>query len=1051
MLIVPEQYSFAAEKEVLLTLGDVLSQNVTVLSFSRLCDEIERIKGGMSAKDVSDCDKIILMKKAVFLSRDRLTVFRPYADSYGFASKMADTVSEFKLNAVNSDDLIDAAGKTDLKSLSDKLMDTAAVFEAYDAVLGERFTDPSDRLTKLYYALENCDYFCGRDVFIDSFKGFTGQQFKIIDRILASCKSLTVSLMNDTENANEYGIFSNINKTAGRIKKLAQMHNVPCDAPINLTECRYNNEGMKNLERLMSGNKPEGKAEDGSVILCAAQNTYDECEYIARSIRKTVRSEGARYRDFVVVTRDSERYFDPLTLACRRNGVPLFFDEKIPMSSMPVCVAVNSAVDAIFDFSSENILRFHKSGIKLIDEEDLAALENYTYIWNISGKKWLEEWDMNPNGLTDRVTDESKEKLKKLNLLRKTAIKPLLDLKDDFNGSAEDMARAVAVMLENVKMADSLKDFYDYYKAGGNLVLADAVRQSWDTFTGILESVAICLEGDTVERKEFCDILKTAVNMSSIGVTPQMTDEVTFGDAVRIRPSRPKYVYILGANQGVFPKTDTESGIFSGGERLKLIDLDIDIPDKTVGSAVDEDFLVYSSVCCASDRAVISYLDTGDGGTLTAPSAFVTEIRDNLSPKTERAFDMLSEDNLPETTSSAVFELCKRLSDGGSDPETLKAALYDSGDDAAKSAERVLSGIAMPENRLNPETAKRLFGTVFKMSPTKFEKLSHCRFNYFCRYGLGIDKLQPVDFNKAQSGTFIHHILETVVLKYKSALKDLTDQQMADEVNRIADEYLDGIEGYRGVEDTYLKYLVSCIKTGALDVVKRMSNEFKHCEFEPVRCELKIHEGGEVEPVRFPLDNGGVMLLEGTVDRIDEWNGYLRVIDYKSGSKTFQLSDVLMGQNMQLLIYLYTVLKSGKLGNKSAGVFYYPAKRVFQKKDRVMSGIAVNNEDVLYAMESRDKKELVYTSRAPSKLVNEGDFEKIFGYLEKKIPTGANAVSKGEISPAPIDCDKKSPCDYCLYAGICRMKNKKHQIAQKISDNSEVIIKMKEQVENGEV
>ena len=52
-----------------------------------------------------------------------------------------------------------------------------------------------------------------------------------------------------------------------------------------------------------------------------------------------------------------------------------------------------------------------------------------------------------------------------------------------------------------------------------------------------------------------------------------------------------------------------------------------------------------------------------------------------------------------------------------------------------------------------------------------------------------------------------------------------------------------------------------------------------------------------------------LILLRGSIDRVDLYHGtdgdYLRVIDYKSGTKEFKFEEVSYGLNMQMLIYLY--------------------------------------------------------------------------------------------------------------------------------------------------
>ena len=128
-------------------------------------------------------------------------------------------------------------------------------------------------------------------------------------------------------------------------------------------------------------------------------------------------------------------------------------------------------------------------------------------------------------------------------------------------------------------------------------------------------------------------------------------------------------------------------------------------------------------------------------------------------------------------------------------------------------------------------------------------------------------------------------------------------------------------------------YLFERLSITLTRLLRQLAAEFAQSEFEPVRYELPIRQGGEVAPLELMLENGVRVSVEGIVDRVDlmEKDGkkYVRVVDYKSGSKNFQLDDVYYGLNLQMLIYLFSIWKNGtgELANcLPAGVLYLPAK-----------------------------------------------------------------------------------------------------------------------------
>ena len=1047
VLLVPEQFSFESEKNILDRVGDGNAQKVTVISFTRLCDEVERINGGVCGTTVSDTDKIILMKRAITACRDSLKRFKKYNNSSSFARLMVETVGEFKLNFITADDLYSAAESIDDEQLKVKLLDTALIYENYDAVLAEKFIDGTDRLTKLYYALQNCKYFENKTVFIDSFKGFSGQQYKILERIISQASAVTVTLTDNPLDNREFGLFSNVKKVKNRIESIARKFAVDIAEDIVLNQKHYSNEELSALESFMAEGKADIDTECKNITICHADSVYGEADFVARNIRRIVREQGAHYSDFVVIARDTAPYEDALEVACKKNNIACFIDRRLPLSSMPPATALVSAVRLAQNFTTENILRFHKSGIDVLTFDNITTLENYAYLWNIDGSGWLKEWDMNPDGFNadENGADKNSAELEKINNLRKKAVTPIEKFKNAFYGTAGNMARALVELFEDCGYKEKFLKLSKQYS--DDKIYADAMRQSWDMLMQILNSLTVCFGEAQISKNEFCDALNTAVSTETVGVIPQMIDEVTFGAADRIRPSRPKYAFIVGANQGVFPQTQQSTGLFAGTERQKLILLGLEIPDKTFSMSIDEECLLYSNVCCASDAVFISYTDTFDGTTLAEPSAFVGDIQKTFKCKTVNEPSALSDSFLPETAEDAFSLLCGQLSCEGDDTSTLELALEDSA-----MSERVNSAINSRErtvHSISSETSKLLFGEKIVMSPSKFDTFNHCRFMYFCRYGLRAQSIQPAEFNAMQRGTLVHYVLQKAVEDYGKSLADLNEMQISDIVDNYTEQYLDLIAGYRSIETPHLKFLVSTMKRTLKEVVSRLAKEFAQSDFTPVKCELKIGYDGDIPEIKIPIDDYGELELTGIVDRLDKWNGYVRIIDYKTGSRNFKLPDILFGQNMQMLIYLYAVTKSEQFGGKSAGILYMPASRA---KDgaptkRRMNGLLSGEMSVVTAMDKENKGEFVpkFSESSPSdSYVSPQDFDKIFNFIEEKLKSSGRAIYSGNISADPIDGLDKGACDYCEYASVCRIGNEKHKTVPRLT-NQEVISEIERQ------
>ena len=1045
VLLVPEQFSFESEKNILDVVGDGAAQRVSVISFTRLCDEIEREAGGVCGESITDADRIILMNRAIKLCRGELVRFKKYSSSRSFARLMIDTIGEFKMNFITVDDLRNAATSVDDEQLKLKLLDTALIYENYDLIIAEKFIDSTDRLTKLYYALENHRYFENKMVFIDSFKGFSGQQYKIIERIMSQAKDVTVTFTDNPCDTREYGIFSNVKRVKNRLISIARKFAVNIGEDIILSSKNYNSQELSALEDFMATGKTDFENECQNIVICQADSVYSETDFVARNIRKIVREEGARYNDFVIIARDIEPYEDALDIACKKNNISCFIDKRISLITLPTAVAVLAAVNTARSFSTENILRFHKSGVDVLTLDEISTLENYAYLWNIDGTRWQNEWTMDPDGFSAQkeLSNSKIEQLAILNQLRKKAIEPLVNFKNDFKGTAQNMARALVRLLEDVGAAKQFKKLYKQFDTN----FGDAIKQSWDKVMQILNSLALCFGEAEISKNEFCDALKTALSLETVGVVPQMMDEAIFGAADRIRPSRPKYAFIMGANQGIFPRLQQGGGLFVNTERQKLISIGLDIPDKVYSLAVDEESLLYSNLCCATNKVFISYT-TKLGTASTEPSSFVIDIKNKFDCKLVEEPSNLNENNLPESLEDAFTRFCIGFTKNDGNTKTLFNSLESS--DYTNRIERVLQSTNKKNYSITDDTAHKLFGNRLLMSPSKFDTFSRCRFMYFCRYGLGVEALQPAEFNAMQRGTVVHYVLQRVVEDYGKKMSEFNQDKISVLVQEYIQEYLDMIAGYGDIETPYLKYLISTIKRNLEYVVTRLVLEFRQSDFEPIKCELRIGFDGDLPSIKIPVKQDATIELTGMIDRVDKWNGYVRIVDYKTGARKFKLPDILMGQNMQMLIYLYAITNSEKFGGRSAGILYMPASRdrTDNKAARRMNGLLAANTDLLAAMEKDNKGEFIPTykqDKFSDSFIPEEDFDKIFRFIENKLRGAGHAIYSGNIAADPIDGLDSGACKYCEFKNVCRIGDENNKKVPKLT-NIEVMQEIERQV-----
>lgn len=516
------------------------------------------------------------------------------------------------------------------------------------------------------------------------------------------------------------------------------------------------------------------------------------------------------------------------------------------------------------------------------------------------------------------------------------------------------------------------------------------------------------------------------LSLETVGVIPPTLDEVVFGSADRIRPSKPKVTFILGANQGEFPKIVANAGVFTLKDRKVLVEKEIGISDNSIESAIDENFLVYSNLSVASEKLYISYSEGTLSGEEKQPSAFVGEIADKIK------VSKISYPNagiIPETKQSAFREFCRNLKVNPETAVSIKNALE--GTEFAYNADIVSRDTVRRNDSLTKETAKKLYGNDIYMSATKLDTFNHCHFSYFCKFGLNAKRLESADFNVLQRGTIVHYCLERLISEYKKSVGTLGDSELFDLCDRYIEEYLSNVKGFNTVKKAKTDFIIGRISRSLKEVFLSIRDEMKQSDFEPIACELKIGKDGAIPHIRFDYGDGEI-LLSGSIDRVDSYNGYIRIIDYKTGSKSFKMPDILFGLNLQMLLYLYSIVRGEKFPNaKAGGILYKPSKRDLNGNSLAMNGLLPADMELVKAMDKEMAGEFVPkfsltktgTPKKSGSYINGEDFDYIFDYLEKCMSDTGRKISSGDIAVSPINGRESEACKYCEYSHICGIED----------------------------
>ncbi len=1083
-LLVPEQFSFESERALYTELGAQNSIKVETVSFTRLANLVFREYGGLAKNYVSDGARAMLMSLALNELKDSLTVYKKHCANLAFVSGMVNAVTEFKNAGVTPQRLGEAGGQLPEGALRAKAGELALIYGAYEALLGKGYADPLDDLPAANRLLMENDFFSGAAVFIDEFKGFTAVEFETLRHIIAGAQACTVSLCTDTltDTAHGLGLFSPVAEVAGRLMRIAKERQVPvARTELLATPLRFQGSGIQAVERGIFDFTPAPcTKEPTDVQVFSAANPYEELELVSSEIKRMVLTEGLRYRDIVVIGRDVSSYKTVLESVLPRYDIPYFFDFTESIERSPLIAYVLYAVTAAVNrFESDSILAMLKTGLTRFDVCEIGQLEDYIFTWDIKGLAWCAPFTNHPRGFVSGLTEGDRQLLQALNTLRAEIIPPVERLAAAIKSAdGETFARAVYDYITASGLQDRVQERMAACKEQGDYNGAQSVERVWGSLMDILDTFASVLRGTVLDAKRSLELLRLAIGTYDLGNIPQTLDQVLIGSADRIRAASPKAAFLIGANEGVFPLIPQSGGLFSDSEREALAALGLELAETQTKKTVAERFIAYKALTCASHRLTVTFPRTGVRGEGLYPSQMVRQLAAILPCFRVQDATALEPQRFIWNEKTALKAAAQHVGEDTPFTSTLQELLTASG-----TAEPLYNSLVQAGHKVHfsvddVRTTQELFGESLTLSPTGLETYYRCRFAYYLKYGIRLKKREQAKLSPLEAGSLIHYALQELLSRHTiQELAAMNTASLRKEIDDILNHYLLEKMGGGEGKPARFQYLYTRLAATVYKLIRQLITEFTQSDFTPDTFELPIQQDGEVQPIELVTPTGARVMVEGTIDRVDIMtkNGkrYVRVVDYKTGHKSFNLSDVYYGLNMQMLLYLFTVCQNGRYaGAYPAGVLYMPAKNpvadvpreadgseVEEKQSAAlkMSGLLLEDEDAIVGMEKGgagvfiparftegidEDGNRVWALDKKSKVASLENMGKVKRHIEKLVQDMANALHEGQIDAVPAQGGDYAPCDYCEFSHICGHEQGDDVIKIKDIPEEEIFVKM---------
>lgn len=1063
ILIVPEQFTSSTEGALYRLLGDTLSGYVESYSFTSLAETLLRRYGGAAVPTLDEAGRAVLVRRALDSLLDKVVYYSRQRQSAAFCEKAAQTISELKSAGVTPEMLANYARAPGADR--DKLGELALIYGAYEGLLSGTGMDPGDRVELAAKKLEP-EFFAGRSVYIDEFDTFNASKRAMLEAMLPVA-DVTVALCCDgiQDTTGGMGVFSGAKRVAAQLRQMAERAAVPCHTETLADDPRHADApALAELSLLLADPTytPQCAVDPAKPELTyfVADSRQEEAKAVAAAVRRCAR-QGVPYRRMAVICRNAPDYLPALRYEFRLADIPLFCDEPTTPENTAPARAVHAALDLLRGgLSTTAVLRLLKTGLTSLSQEAQCALENYAYTWTLSAADWRAPFTRNPAGYTDRMGEQERQDLALAEQARDFLVSRITRFVNGARGAdVTALTRHIYGFLQSLGAEDALEALARTLRDGGELPAADEALREWNVVMGLLDQMVRLLGGDgeVLTPAAYDELFTLLLRTTDMGHIPQSMDSVIFTTAGRMRLPETDACFILGLAEGEFPQTPGDTGLLTHADRDAMIAQGAELPDCFENRVIREQVCFYKALTAARRFVWLSWPGGAAGLPVSAALAPVLELM-QVPPAEPDPRDLAA-------TPAAALDLLGGL---WQQQTPRRAAVY-AALQAVENTPAAAPGFAAVERAARRDPAKvedtealeQLLGRSIRVSPTRFERYAVCPFGYFMEYVLRAKPRQKAELAPNISGTLTHWVLENALRRTGKAFLELDEGGIGELVDALVKEYADANLPGAGVR---MQYLIERIARNLKNLLAFMQRDMRQSGFHPVAFELRIDDRPDpddpdapsVPPVELSDEKGHTVRVVGTVDRVDAMTlgetTYLRVVDYKTGTKKFDLREVYYGLDCQMLMYLFTLERNGsalaeQLGGRkegelrAAGVEYLmadpppktqprPDGEDNAPQDYPMEGLLLDEESVYRAMDTKGTgsySPLTYlassgkvSAASRARLADAEKLGRIRDHLDDLLLRMADNLYAGKIAAEPLCPGSSTPCVWCDYRAVCR-------------------------------
>ncbi len=1105
-VIVPEQFTMQTQRELVEKSGNGI-MNIDVVSFQRLAYRIFDEIGKQDLVVLEETGKNLLLRKVAEEKKDELLLLSGNMKKMGYVSEIKSLISEltqYNISPENLDDFLH--GQEMPHAFTCKMEDILTMYRGFEEKLQGQYVTAEEILDVFRMTAEQSDLLKNSVLALDGFTGFTPIQNQLLAELMKLVRDIYVTVTIDPEeDAFAYHsmqeLFAMSKKTVVSLTRMADSVGMQVEEPQILQDTRKNRfvgaPMLAALEKNLFRLRPKQYREnDGSIRMLGLGSPTEELLFVAGEIKRLVREEGYRYKDFAVVTGNVESYGNYVPQVFSQYEIPFFLDTTKNILLHPFIEFVRAILEILEDnFSYDSMFRYFRSNL-IQDSQQIDRLENYVLAAGIRGYR---TWNKRFSYLPKHMTQEQLEELEKLRQEQMGLFEPLYRTFHGKHVSVREQCVALYEFMKAQNVEQQLKDRENDYRERGDFAKEKEYAQIYRIVMDLLDKMTDLLGEEELTIREYAEILDAGFEAAQVGVIPTGYDRVTVGDMERTRLEHIRVLFVIGVNDGIIPKADARGGIISQLEREELAKKKLELAPTARERVFIQRFYLYLTMTKPSDRLYLTCARVGGDGQALRKS-YLIGVMQKLFPALflEEPEELPLKERIVTAKSSMPFFLeglqqksGENTEQGDTEKRVLWSGLkqwYEQDDVCREMALRLEDAgrLTYEGHPIARAVSRALYGNILENSVTRLEHFASCACAHFLNYGLHLTEREVSQFAAMDMGNIYHLALQ----KYAAMLAD-SDSTWFDVSEEMQKSFVEAALKEAVLETgnqalaqlSKNQYFLYRMKKILYRTVVTLTEQVRMGKFQPSDFEVAFAFTEDLAAANFALSDDEKMHLRGRIDRVDTYRDadklYVKVIDYKSGNTGFELLSLYHGLQLQLVVYLNAAMEVLRKKNPEeevipAGIFYYHIDdpvidgtgqetdvEIYEKilEKLKLNGLVNADSQVYEAMDTSiggaSKVIPVALNKdgslsKKSKAASSQEFEVIGSYVNQKIRQIGRAIMDGEVTAAPYQMKDKDGCMYCPYGSVCGFDGKipgyGYRKLETIDSDEEILHRMEEKL-----